>query len=134
MSNYPPQQVGLPTDPMENVGGSRYLRLSNECPKEGVILSLERPTIMDSKFTDKTGNPKKEYQWPCTQFMPMPVDKTLVESSPHFCTALKKATKGEPYGKVLQIQWTKEYPKGGNPIRVWSIREISEADVKQIFG
>ena len=127
--SYPPLQVGLPTDPMENVGGSRYLRLTNDCPPQGVILSLEKPSVVhNDKFA------KDEYQCPITHYTPVPIEKTLTESSPGFCTALKAATKGEPYGKVLQIRWTKTQIKGGRQVRDWNIREISEADVKQIFG
>lgn len=119
----------LPADPMEHMGGTRFLRLSNECPPQGVILQLARPpeVVVNTKFGQK-----QEYQWPCVQFTPEGFDRILIESSKGFCTALKSATEGKPYGKLLQIKWRKE-KYSGKDIRAWSIRIVQENDIKEIF-
>ena len=93
----------LADDPMDNIGGTRYLRLSNDCPPNGVVLELSKPKVV---FNDKFGG-KDEYQWPCIHYTPEGFDKILTESSKGFCTALKNATGGAPYGKLLQIKWRK---------------------------
>lgn len=75
---------------------------------------------------------KDEYQWPVTHFTPDPIVKTMTESSPGFCSALKKATNGQPYNKVLKIRWSKVDYRG-RQIREWSITLATEADVKAAF-
>jgi len=127
-------QTQLPDDPMENTSGSRFLRLSHECPKQGIVVSLEKPSISDSRFKTDDGAVKKEYQWPCTIYLPNPVEKILTESSPGFCGALKKATNGQPYGKIILIKWIKAPNSRGQATREWTIREINEADIARIFA
>jgi len=122
-------QTALPDDPMEMTQGSRFLRLTNECPKQGVVLVLEEPTIVKN---DKFG--KDEYQWPCVQYMPQPIEKTMTESSPGFCVALKKATGGKPYRIPLQIRWVKTVISGGRQVREWSIKVLESKDIPQIFA
>lgn len=122
-------QTALPEDPLDNVSGGRFLRLTNDCPKEGVFVILSKPTVVhNEKFA------KDEYQWPVMHFTPHPVEKTMTESSPGFCDALKKTTKGEPYGKVLRIHWMKTAMSGGRQIREWSIKLADESDIKAAFA
>ena len=127
-------QTALPEDPMENTTGSRYLRLTNECPKQGIVLQLEEPQLVESRFKGDGGTLKKEYHWPCIQWTPEPVEKVLNESSPGFCTALKKATNANPYRIPLQIKWVKSNISGGRQQKDWSIRILKQEDIKAIFA
>jgi len=122
-------QTGLPDNWDENTGSSRYLRLTNDCPKEGVIVVLEKPSkIHNDKFD------KDEYQWPCIHYTPVPIEKTLTESSPGFCAALKKINNGQPFGLPIQIKWVKSSMSGGRTVREWSVKALAEADIARIFA
>lgn len=121
-------QGALPIDPMDHVRGSNYLRLTNECPKEGVFLILSPPKVIHNDKFDKD-----EYQWPIIHYTPHPVEKTLTETSPGFCSALKASTQGNPYGKVLRIYW-KKVDYHGRPSKDWSIKIAAEADIKEAFA
>ena len=122
-------QVGLPEDPLDNIGGSRYLRLTNDCPPEGVIVEIHSVAkVHNDKFD------RDEYQWTITHFTPTPIDKTMTESSPGFCTALAKATNKDYKGKPLQIRWVKSSISRGRTQKDWSVKVLTEADVKAIFA
>lgn len=122
-------QTALPEDPFDNVGGSRYLRLTNDCPKNGVIIQVHS---VEKQHNDKFD--KDEYHWFVTQYMPAPVEKTMTESSPGFCSALKAALNGDYKGKVAQIKWTHTSISRGRTQKDWSIKQLVEADISRIFS
>lgn len=124
-------QQSLDADPFANVGnGVRYLRLTNDCPKEGYVVRFESaPEIQHNDVFDKD-----EYHWPITQWTPAPLTKIITESSIGFRASLKQATAGNPYGKILQITWRKVPGTKGKVIKEWSIVEVRLDDIPQIFG
>lgn len=122
-------QTSLPDDPLDNVGGSSYLRLTNDCPPNGILMQIHSVGKVHNEKFDRD-----EYNWTITHFTPAPIDKTMTESSPGFCTALKTATKGNYRSAIVLVKWVKTPMSGGRTRKDWSIRLASEEDVKKMVG
>ena len=122
----------LPDSPFDNTReGSDYLRLTNDCPPNGVLLQIRGvQKVMNDKFH------KEEYNWSIIHFMPDPREKILTESSKGFCTALSKISKDmdELAKKVLLVKWTKDELSGGRTIKYWNIKEASPDDLRDLQG
>lgn len=132
------QTLDLPEDPFdERRLGGLYLRLTNECPPEGIRLVLvEAPKIVENdRFKDKSGKAKQEYHWPIYQYLEgwQPIDKILVESRPAFRRAVVGAmdkTKGEtPYGIPLRVRWVKEKKNANQERSVFIVSKISPEEI-----
>jgi len=120
----------LPENPLDNQrSGNMFLRLSNECPEKGIVIQIHGFELS----TNQKGKP--EYHWDVTHFTPRPIKKIVTESSPGFCTALSQVSSDleEIYKKVLHIHWQHESIGGSRSMKVWTIKEVSKDDLKELF-
>ena len=123
-------KMELPDSPFDNTReGSDYLRLTNDCPPNGVLLQIQGvQKVMNDKFE------KEEYNWSIIHFTPEPREKILTESSKGFCTAISKiATDMDELAmKILLVKWTKDEISRGRTIKYWNIKEATPDDLKDI--
>lgn len=129
----------LSDDPFENArDGTGFLRLTNECPPNGVVIRiLDFSKVSNSRFDQN--DPKDEYNWKITHFTPEPHEKTLTESSKGFCTALKKLGYGSvkdmiAAGPVLHITWIKTPISKNRTMKEWTIKKVQPDDIPKIFS
>lgn len=117
--------IDLPEDPFEGVKSSSFLRLSNECPKEGIVVQFLSfpPKIVENK----TFGDKAEYHWDVAEVSwNGGFQKTLVESSNGFRASLKAACNGTPpTQRFFMIRWKKENISKGRQQKVWTIKEMN---------
>ena len=121
----------LPDNPFENIReGSDYLRLTNDCPENGIVLQIRGcEKVANERFG------KEEYQWDAVQYTPHPYEKILTESSKGFCTAISRISKdmNELKKKVLHIKWTHQEISRGRQVKNWIIKEVNESDIPGLF-
>jgi hypothetical protein len=120
----------LPDNPFDHQReGAMFLRLSNDCPPDGIIMEIRGFKIGKNQRGDR------EYHWDIVHFNPRPIKKTCTESTKGFCTALSEIADkpSDLKGKVLQVRWQHEELSRGKNMKVWDIKELSSDDLKTIF-